>query len=804
MAEQNLKLKVLKKAALKAKSKYVCLWKTATIIFLVLMLAMGPLSLAMQASDNVAAIRFGGELWKLKNPDGSVLFQTEAEAPLVTREQAYAQLRHEAMVLLKNENNTLPLQPTAVTLRVGSTVATQRMIDLQSALTQKELTVGNGAMIVLLNRAEPALLGEISQMKADGEIEKMILLWDTDQPVQPDIWKDCNADAVLWTGGGDITDIAEILTGVAPSGALPYTGAYSQFPAPAGSVYTGYKYYETRYEDFVMGTEKTGDFNYREQVAYPFGFGLSYASFAYSDLNVVYDAKTDKFAVTVTVTNTGNVIGRHILQIYAQAPYTDYDRENGVEKPAVKLVGFAKIELMEAGASATLTLQVDRQELASFDAKGAGTYILDAGDYYLTVATDSHNAVNNILAAKGYTVESTAGRMDADGDAALVYNWKQSSFDDRSYRGVGESRFAEAQTVVSRKNWEGTLSQMPEVPLQPYVSYTPGDYATVPMPTLGAKNGLKLYNMKGLAFDDPLWQTLLDQLTFADMAKLVGDAYRWTAPMVSVQAPGAGVGRLYLPADEQFLSAAFNQELMYAIGWWAGEDTQETALRCFGGSFEDSFLAGALRVQQARGIAANGVSVLLQGDNAVWYTEQAAREQYLRAFRNIAEMLPTTGVSGWTGDLTEVLRQEWGAKGMAIAANIPAADGLLAGVTIFDGQDRQAQKELVAYENDPVIVSAMRQACHYNLYTIANSVAMNGIGEHTQVKSQTLFVVTLLWVLMGLCAAGAVVCGVLWYRGKAKWQQTQVYMDYLTAKIPFREEAVTEEPEESTEETSEE
>ena len=801
MAEQNLRRKVLKKAALKAKTKYVCLWKTATIIFLALMLAMGPLSFAMQASDNVTAIRFSGELWKLKNSDESILFQTEAEAPLVTREQAYAQLRHEAMVLLKNENNTLPLQLPAVTLRAGSTVATQRMLDLQSALTQKELTVGNGAMIVLLNRNEPALLGEISQMKADGQIEKIILLWDTDQPVQPDIWKDCNADAVLWTGGGDITDIAEILTGVAPSGALPYTGAYSQFPAPAGSVYTGSKYYETRYEDFVMGTEKTGNFNYREQVAYPFGFGLSYASFAYSDLNVVYDAKTDKFAVTVTVTNTGNVTGRHILQIYAQAPYTDYDRENGVEKPAVKLVGFAKIELMDPGASATLTLQVDRQELASFDAKGAGAYILDAGDYYLTVATDSHNAVNNILAAKGYTVESTEGRMDADGDAALVYNWKQSSFDDRSYRGAAENRFFDMEAVVSRKDWEGTLAQIPVTPEQTAQPYTPGDYATVAMPTMGAKNGLKLYNMKGLAFDDPLWQTLLDQLTFADMAKLIGDAYRWTAPMVSVQAPGAGVGRLYLPAEEQFLSAAFNQELMYAIGWWAGKDTQETALRCFGGSFEDSFLAGALRVQQARGIAANGVSVLLQGNHTVWYTEQAVREQYLRAFRNIAETLPTTGVSGWTGDLTQVLRQEWGAKGMAIAANIPAADGLLAGITVFDGQDRQAQKELVAYESDPVIVSAMRQACHYNLYTIANSAAMNGIGENSEVVPKRIYAVILLWVMMGLCAAGAVVCGVLWYRGKAKWQQTRVYMDYMDAMTPSIDETVTEEP---TEETTEE
>lgn len=793
MTQRDLELKPLKKASFKAKCRYVYPWKTATVIFLALMLALGPVSLAVQASDNMAAARFGGSLWKLKKPDENAVFQTEQKPPLETEEQAYNQLQHEAIVLLKNENGALPLQQTTVDCRADSADSTQRAIDLKSALVQEGVAAGNGTAIVLLTRAEQTLLQELDQKKAAGEIEKIVLLWDTDKPIQPDVWKDCDADAVLWTGGGDVDGIAAVLVGAAPSGALPNTGAFGEYPAPAGSVYTGYKYYETRYEDYAMGTEKTGNFIYREQVVYPFGFGLSYTSFAYSDLQVAYDAQTDNFAVTVTVTNTGNAISRHILQIYAQSPYTDYDRENGVEKPAVKLVGFGKTGLLSTGESVTLTIQVARRELASYDAKGAGTYILDAGDYYLTVAADSHNAVNNILAAKGYTVESTEGRMDADGDATLTYQWNQSNFDDQSYRGAAENRFVDSQAVVSRKDWEGTLSQTPTAPEQAYAQYTPGDYPTVTMPTLGAKNGLKLYDMKGLAFDDPLWQALLDQLSFDEMAKLIGDAYRQTAPVASVQAPGTFVGDLEMSTDEVFLSAAFDENLMYAIGWWAGENAAsrgETVLRCFDGSFEDGFLVGKLRAQQAKGIAGSGVNVLLQGNDSLWYTEQAAREQYLPAFQYTAQLLPTTGSAL---GLTEILRQEWGGKGMAIKAGIPTDYGLLVeGITVFDGENCDVQKELAAYKNDPVIVSAMRQACHYNLYALANSAAMNGIGENTQVKPQTLYVVTLLRVLMGLCAAAAVVCGILWYRGKAKWQRTEAYLDYQAAINPPQEEEIEE------------
>ena len=149
-------------------------------------------------------------------------------------------------------------------------------------------------------------------------------------------------------------------------------------------IYVGYKYYETRYEDTVMGTGNAGSYVYSDDVAFPFGYGLSYTDFEYSDMTGVYDAATDSYNFNVTVTNTGDTYsGKETVQIYAQSPYTEYDKENSVEKSAVQLCGFGKTDILAPGESQTLTINVDRADIASYDAYGAKTYILDAGDYYL-------------------------------------------------------------------------------------------------------------------------------------------------------------------------------------------------------------------------------------------------------------------------------------------------------------------------------------------------------------------------------------------------------------------------------------
>jgi beta-glucosidase len=181
-----------------------------------------------------------------------------------------------------------------------------------------------------------------------------------------------------------------------------------------------------------MGTGNAGEYAYGDEVAFPFGYGKSYTQFDYSDMYVVYNQDTDRFEVTVTVTNSGNMAGKETVQVYFQAPYTQYDKDNGVEKASVNLVGFKKTAILEVGESVELTIEVDKRDIASYDAYGYGTYILDEGTYYLTAATDSHNAINNILAAKDLTAEQEA-RMDGEGDASVVGTWTQAAFDATTY-----------------------------------------------------------------------------------------------------------------------------------------------------------------------------------------------------------------------------------------------------------------------------------------------------------------------------------------------------------------------------------
>ena len=448
-----------------------------------------------------------------------------------------------------------------------------------------------------LDENEKAMLQNVAEMKKNGTVKKTILLINSANALQVDFLKnnEYDIDAALWIGDVGISGInavAEILTGkVNPSGSLVDTYCYDNFSAPAmwnftpttyegyveggdvsakaksymiyqEGIYVGYKYYETRYEDFVTGNGNAGDYAYGDIVAYPFGYGMSYTDFDISDMNVSYNAADDTYTVTVKVTNTGDMAGKKTVQVYVQSPYTDYDKQNGVEKSAVSLVGFGKTAELAPGASETVSMTVNKRDIASYDTYGAGTYILDAGDYYFTAATDAHNAVNNILAAKGYTVASTSGKMTADGNADLTYTWTEDALDTTTYA-TSENGTAitnqlscadpnlyegieETVTWLSRSDWNGTLptetvklalTELLKKDLKD-IRYDPADYESVEMPTLGAKNGVKLYDMIGLDYNDPKWDELLDQMTFDEMNSLIGDAFHWTMPVKSVEAPG--------------------------------------------------------------------------------------------------------------------------------------------------------------------------------------------------------------------------------------------------------------------------
>lgn len=757
---------------------------------------------------------------------------------------------------------------------------------------------------------EIEMMENLAQMKKDGTIKKIIVLINSANALQVDFLKnnEYSVDACLWIGDVGISGIdavGEILNGdVNPSGSLVDTYCYNNFSSPAmvnfapvqyegyeegiipenadtymiyqEGIYVGYRYYETRYEDFVMGTGNAGEYAYADDVAFPFGYGLSYTDFAYSNMNVAYNEETDQFEVTVTVTNTGDqYAGKETVQVYTQSPYTAYDVENNVEKAAVELSGFGKTDVLAPGESETLTITVDKRELTSYDAYGEGTYILEDGDYYFTVGTDAHNAVNNILAAKGYAGN---GRMDAAGDVALTYKWNNAKFDAETYStslngtkienqlsdsdiNLSEDLDGAEVTYLSRNDWTGTF---PTEPLKlaltekliaklQDVQYDKANYEEMEMPTLKAKNGLKLVDMIGLEFDDPKWDDLLDQLSFDDMVSLIGDSFHWTMPIESVQAPGTRdengpqglTASLFQAGDEEgksaitataftsedVMAATFNTELMYEIGRVIGNNCLAADIAClygpgnnthrtpYGGRnfeyySEDPFLAGVMSTQEIQAMKDKGIFVVMkhfalndcEQDRiglGVWLNEQSAREIYLKAFQAPVEQADAGMMVAYTrwgaiwsggnrGLMNNIVREEWGKDGLIITDNVLTSyvngvDGVMAGgVSTFDAMLPYVTKQLPKYEKDAVIVNAMREACHHNLYSIANSAGMNGIGKDTVVKARNIAMHTAFKTAAIVFGLLFVVSLILWMMKKKKFKQTEVWTTYKEMKASMK------------------
>ncbi|MGX8699012.1 MAG: glycoside hydrolase family 3 C-terminal domain-containing protein, partial [bacterium] len=354
-----------------------------------------------------------------------------------------------------------------------------------------------------LTTQERELLAKAAALKESGDVRSIVVILNTSNALELDFLNpaicgvDYGIDAALWVGEVGQTGIEAIgglLNGTYnPSGKLVDTWCYDNTTSPAiqnayvtsylnaaeknlafkgtcneyyavyqEGIYVGYRYYETRYEDAVLGQGNAGDYDYDTTVAFPFGYGLSYTTFAYSNFSMTEN--TDSFTFTLDVTNTGSRDGREVAEIYMQSPYTAYDRENGIEKSAAQLVGFAK-ETVPAGETVTFTVEVSKEELRTYDVKGAGTYIVDAGDYYFSVGNGVHEALRNILAAKGAAVE---------GNAALTAKYTVAALDTTTYATaptgaaiVNQLDHADLNRVdddssndviyVSRSDWEGTM-----------------------------------------------------------------------------------------------------------------------------------------------------------------------------------------------------------------------------------------------------------------------------------------------------------------------------------------------------------
>ena len=370
----------------------------------------------------------------------------------------------------------------------------------------------------------------------------------------------------------------------------------------AEGIYVGYKYYETRYEDSVLGqgnasgsagvfASSGNSWNYADEVSYSFGYGISYTQFDQRLDSVQVDG--DTVTVKATVTNTGKTYtGKDVVELYAQAPYIS----GGVEKASVQLIGFAKTDALAPGQSQQVTITADLHDVASYDYKNAKTYILDAGTYYLAIGNGAHDALNNILAAKGKTVENG---MDYDGDAALAkaVELNAAVYDTDPYSGNPVANlFDEADlnyyydgmvTYLSRGDWQGTWPK-------PYTGLTASDKmledlknnytpvtSGVTSITYGADNGLTLVALKDADFDDPRWEELLDQMTLEEQLTLVTNGTEQTAATISIgfggtndkDGPGGLTGRNYLtnPKDESTatstLALGYNSSVVIASTW---------------------------------------------------------------------------------------------------------------------------------------------------------------------------------------------------------------------------------------------
>ncbi len=512
-----------------------------------------------------------------------------------------------------------------------------------------------------LSANEIGLLEGLAARKGT-DFDRIIVLLNSANQVEASFINDADykIDAALWIGGvGQVGlyAVADILAGeVNPSGhlsdmfwadhsynpVLANFGAYAysnsgDFEGVNGSsfgsyvvyqegVYLGYRYAETRYEDIVMSSANAGSFTYDDVVSYPFGYGLSYSSFEYSNFEV--SRRAGVYTASVEVTNTGSVAGKDAAQFYVQKPYTDYDRENGIEKPSIELVDFAKTDVLAPGDSQVVTVEIDQKYFTSYDANGAETFVLDAGTYYVAVGHDAHDALNNVLAAKGFDL---ADGMTAAGDASMVADYTL-GFDADTYSvssatgkpvtnlfdqaDINRSEEAGNQTVtyLSRDNWAGTVDLVnhAEVVLtQAMVDKLVGqttepDTDDTPYPAYEADNGLKLVDMRvdsegnPIAFDDPAWDLFMDQLSWDETAYLLSTGLRKTGVIESIAKPETvdhnGPSGLTQPfsygpnglanltddplKDSQpmcypsngILAATFNKELARAIGTAIGEE----------------------------------------------------------------------------------------------------------------------------------------------------------------------------------------------------------------------------------------
>ncbi|MGX8698440.1 MAG: glycoside hydrolase family 3 N-terminal domain-containing protein [bacterium] len=583
-------------------------------------------------------------------------------------------------------------------------------------------------------------------------------------------------------------------------------------------IYVGYKYYETASDEGVI--------NYEDEVQYPFGYGLSYTTFTQSIENFNFDGTNVTFDVKVT--NTGSVAGKEVVEVYFTPPYTN----GGIEKASVNLIDFAKTSTLAAGASETIRFSIPAEDFASYDSDGikvsGGGYILEAGEYTVSVRANSHTVLDSATFNVASDVSYTSGRST---DKAVPVN----QFEDYS-RGdftqlSRKDKFANyAEATAAPASFEMSAEIRAAVEPQVVGIYDPTlyDNASDVMPTLEAKNGLVLHDLTGKSYDDPNWDKLLDQLSFGDMSTMINMGGWQTFAIDSVgkiatsdcDGP-AGLSNFITGAygtaypAEVLMAQTWNVELIERMGEAMGQEyadannygwygpAMNTHRNAFAGRnfeyySEDGVLAGKLAAAEIKGGSSKGLYPYIkhfalndQESNrcAILLTnasEQAIREIYLKPFeiavKNYPSGRPLAVMSSfnWIGTrpscgnpalLQNVLRGEWGFVGMVETDYDGSYGYMISDHCVRSGNDLMLgfgfAGSNVFSDQSATATLAMRQACKNILYTIGNSGYYTSGNPYGQMDNMTRMFMT-IDICVGVCLVAVELIVVLRYLKKKK------------------------------------
>lgn len=599
--------------------------------------------------------------------------------------------------------------------------------------------------------------------------------------------------SVLWMAGPGETGfnaLGTVLNGETnPSGKLPDTFVYDLTSTPAYNnigafaydnaegynfvnyvegIYVGYRFYETYYLDNEEG--------YRKAVQYPFGYGLSYTTFE-QKMGELSTDEEGNISFDVTVTNTGDKAGKDVVEVYDTAPYT----EGGIEKSAVDLMELAKTEELNPGDSQTITIELKEEDLASYDTYGEGCYVLESGDYTISLMADSHT----VLDQKTYTVAED-----------IVYNENNKRTTDKvastnEFRDFTEGNVVYLSRADHFANYDAATAKPSDYEIsENYIQGLTNDsnYTIVKneqdvMPVTGAKNGIKLYQLAGAEYNDTMWDQLLDELSISEMQSLITYGGYQTSEISSVgkvattDADGpAGFSSFFNAAISGtafpgaiMIAATWNKDLAYERGVAMGAESEGIEVsgwygpamnihrnafagRNFEYYSEDGVLSGRMAANEVSGAASKGLYAYIkhfalndQETNrcnmlCTWSTEQAIRQIYLKPFEmavkdgKAAAVMSSFNYVGnqWAGGckelLTNVLRDEWGFQGFVITDYFGGYGYMDADKAIRAGNDLMLSPtgENGATLDDTqsaTAVTAMREASHNILYTVVNSKA---------------------------------------------------------------------------------